>query len=139
MDWYNILEVDYKNPLFEDQEKDQEKLFLQELKNVDTLKALLETDTILKALTEEQKKAFFELATCCNTLAARTNGEISIAIHPKNKEASVVIVTERLLTMNILKYYFETAVQRSFQFAAEPVEEKGPKLMLYFNHFFGDF
>ena len=130
MEWYNILEADYKKSPFENWDE----VFRQEGKNADALKALLETDPILMTLEGDQKEPFYRFATCCNTVAARSGGEVSVAIHPKTKESSVVIVTERLQTVSVLKNYLDTAIRLSFQFAIEPVEENGPKLMLYFNH-----
>ena len=130
MEWYNILEADYKKPLLENQEK----LLLEEQKNTDALKALLETDPILKALKEAPKEEFYKFAICCNRLAAHSGGEISVAIHPTENQASVVIVTALLQTASVIKSYLETAIRYSVHFAAEPVEENGLKLMLYFNH-----
>lgn len=132
MELYNVLEADYNRSLF----ASLEDLSLLETKNADALKELLEADPLLKTLDEDQQKEFYKFASSCNSLAARIGAEVSVAIHPSNQESSVVIVAEQLLTVGVLKAYFETAVSLSFQFAAEPVEENGKKVMLYFNHSF---
>ena len=132
MEEYYILEAHYqKDPM-----GIWDNVLREEAKNAQALKALVKTDPYLQSLPEDQIESFLQFASSCNTIAARSLGEISIALHPGTKESSVVIVAERILTVGILKNFFETAVSLSFQVAMEPVEENGKKIMLYFTHAF---
>ena len=131
MELYNVLEADYKKSATEAWDV----IFDEEAKNADTLKAFLKSDPCLQLLEDEEKASFLKFASCCNTVAARSLGEISIAIHPESKESSVVIVAERIQTMGAIKSYLETAVNLSFQVAMEPLEN-GKGIVLYFTHVF---
>jgi hypothetical protein len=69
-------------------------------------------------------------------IAAQVRGEFSVALDPDSGASSVVIVSERLTLNHPVSALFAKAIYDSDYFSAEPVEENGSKLVLYFHFLF---
>ena len=132
MEEYNILETDYNKTLCKTKEAALEKA----KENSALLTECLESDPFLNRLEESRRGDFFAFAFNCNMIAAQVRGEFSVALDPDSGASSVVIVSERLTLNHPVSALFAKAISDSDYFSAEPVEENGSKLVLYFHFLF---
>ena len=129
---YNILETDYNKTLCKTREEALEKAG----ENTALLKDRLQSDPFLSQLEESRGFDFLAFAINCNMVAAQVRGEISVAIDPDAKMSDVVIVSELLELRHPVSALFAKAISDSHYFSAEPVEENGLKVVLYFRYSF---
>ena len=130
MEEYNVLEARYQKDLF----ADRQSLTDAVKNNYQKLCRALESSPVTVALSEDQKEAFLDFLSFCNVFAAQTGGEISVSLDPNGKEADAVILTERLDTKGLSSLLAMASVCSSDRFTAEPVDENGLKIMLYFRY-----
>ena len=129
---YNILEADYNKALCKTHEEALKKVGESNA----LLKDCLQSDPFLNQLEESRGFDFLVFALNCNIVAAQVRGEISIALDPEERMSDVVIVSELLELKHPVSALFAKAISDSCYFSAEPVEENGLKVVLYFRFLF---
>ena len=129
---YNILETDYNKELCKTSEEALEKVG----ENFVLLKDCLRSDPFLNQLEESRGFDFLAFAINCNMVAAQVRGELSVALDPEKRMSDVVIVSELLELRPPVSEFFAKAISDSHYFSAEPVEENGLKMVLYFRFLF---
>ena len=129
---YNILEFDYSSADFKDMDKGDLILFAN--RKTDSLQDLFDTDPLLRKLNEEDQEDFLSFVSGLHTCAARERAEFSLAIHPIEKAASVVIVSKKLEMRRPLNSTFSASVDPCYFVYIEPIDENGLKLLFYFKY-----
>ncbi|MBQ8431529.1 MAG: hypothetical protein IJX28_01465 [Clostridia bacterium] len=91
----------------------------------------MERDSFLNQLNTEESGRLFAVFFECHIVAAQARGEISLAVDPDTREASVLIVTEIVSLSNTSAMLFSAAIAEAKQFVIDAVvEENVPKSLI---------
>ena len=99
--------------------------------NLNLCKNTIEKNPFFQSLEEEKRQRFIHLANTCHLLAYQTQAELSISLHPTQKQASVIILEKCLHFYHEFKNLLSALLSSATAVSIEAVEENGPKTVFF--------
>ena len=123
----DLFSADYKN-IFSLGAEDAAKQFDE---TINLCKTAIEEHPFFQSLEEEEREHFIYLASLSHLLAYQTQAELSISLHPTQKQASVIILEKCLHFYHEFSSILSALLSSATTVSIEAVEENGPKTVFF--------
>jgi hypothetical protein len=123
----DLFSTDYKN-IFSLGAEEAARQFDE---TINLCKNVIEEHPFFQSLEEEKRERFIHLANICHLLAYQTQAELSISLHPAQKQASVIILEKYLHFYHEFSAILSALLSSATSVSIEAVEENGPKTVFF--------